>query len=124
MTAETFGAFVGRVRREGLEMSLREFCERNGLDPGNLSRLERGKLPPPRSREVLDRYAASLELREGSDDWLLFYDLAAAGRGEVPEDLMADEDVVSQLPVLFRTLRGDRVDDAKLQELIRLIRGA
>lgn len=119
-----FGRYFGRLRREHLELSLREFCARKDLDPGNMSKLERGKIPPPRSREVLKKYAHALELEEGTDEWLMFFDLAAASRGELPEDLAEDEEVLDKLPALFRTLRGDRVDEEKLDELVDLIRGS
>lgn len=120
--AHEFGRYFGRIRRERLELSLREFCARKGLDPGNMSKLERGKIPPPRSREVLEKYANALELKEGSDEWLTFFDLAAAARGELPEDLAEDENVLDKLPALFRTLRGDRVDEDQLDDLVDLIR--
>lgn len=122
--AHAFGRYFGRLRRERLELSLREFCARKDLDPGNMSKLERGKIPPPRSREVLEKYARALELEEGTDEWLTFFDLAAASRGELPEDLAQDQDVLDKLPALFRTLRGDRVDEEKLDELVDLIRGS
>jgi hypothetical protein len=49
---------------------------------------------------------------------------AAVARREIPEDLMADEDIVRRLPLVFRTLRGQRVEDAKLDELVDKIRKA
>jgi transcriptional regulator with XRE-family HTH domain len=122
--AETFGDFFGRIRRDSQKLSLREFCSRNGFDPGNLSRLERGRIPPPKSRDVLEGYAYALGLEEGSSDWYSFFDLAALSRGELPEDLMENEEVLDKLPILFRTLRGDPVDGKKLDELIELIRKA
>ena len=39
----TFGSFF-RARRMALGKSLRGFCIEKGLDPGNISRLERGLL--------------------------------------------------------------------------------
>lgn len=122
--AHRFGEFFGELRRERLGMSLRQFCNEKGLDPGNMSKLERGKVPPPRSRDVLEKYAAALELEEGSAEWFEFFDLAAASRGEFPDDITEREDVVEKLPVLFRTLRGDRVDDDDLDDLVDLIRDA
>lgn len=122
--AHAFGEYFAKLRRERLELSLREFCARKGLDPGNMSKLERGKLPPPRSRDVVEKYARALELEEGSDEWLTFFDLAAASRAELPADLAEDEEVLEKLPVLFRTLRGDRVEEEELDELVDLIRGA
>ena len=115
-----FGAFFADIRRTHLKLSLREFCQRNGFSPGNLSRLERGKTRPPKSPKILKRYATALGLEKESDDWVHFFDLAAAERGEIPADLMSDQDLVRELPALFRTLRGGRV--RKLRELSDLVR--
>lgn len=119
----TFGAFFREMRaRAGL--SLREFCLTNGFDPGNVSKLERGLLPPPESREKLEGYVKALRLKKGSDDWYTFFDLAAAERGRIPGDVLSDEELVSKLPVLFRTLRGQRVDDEARDDLVERIRRA
>lgn len=117
-----FGRFFAEIRRKRLKLSLREFCERNDLDPGNVSKLERGKLPPPQGKDVLERYARALELEEDSDDWYRFLDLAAATRGEIPAELMEDDEVVQHLPVFFRSLRGQRVSEEQLRKLLELIR--
>ena len=121
MPRESFGGFFKR-RRHALGLTLRSFCAKNRIDGGNLSKLERGVLPPPESHEKLEEYARMLELREGSDDWLEFFDLAAAGRGRLPRDLADDPEVVRRLPILFRTLRGERVEDAKLDRLVHHLR--
>lgn len=121
--AITFGEYFAQLRRR-TDLSLREFCERNGFDAGNLSKIERGKLPPPRGPEKLTEYATALGIAPGSDEWLQFFDLAAAGRGEIPADLLEDADVVEQLPVLFRTLRGEQVPEEDLAKLMEIIRRA
>ena len=59
-----FGEFF-KNRRIALKMTLRQFCRDNSLDPGNISRLERGLLPPPQGRETLESYAKLLKLRKG-----------------------------------------------------------
>jgi transcriptional regulator with XRE-family HTH domain len=119
-TKNTFGKLF-KERRMALGLTLREFCHQNGLDAGNLSRLERGLAPPPQGERLGD-YAEMLGLDEGSDEWYEFFDLAAAERGRIPEDLQT-EDVVEKLPILFRTLRGQRVPDDKLDELVKLVKG-
>lgn len=119
-----FGRYFAKVRREHSRVSLRKFCEKHGFDPGNISKLERGKLPPPASREKLVEYATALGLEEGDEEWLQFFDYAAATRGEIPPELLADEEVADKLPLLFRTLRGDRVDEDDLDDLIEMIRRA
>lgn len=116
-----FGSFF-KQRRIALQKSLRQLCRDNGLDPGNISRLERGLLPPPQGRETLESYAKLLELKQGSDDWYTLFDLAAAETGRIPQELLDDAAVVEKLPILFRTLRGQKVPDEQLDELVRTIR--
>jgi len=119
---ESFGTFF-KKKRLALGMSLREFCLENGLDPGNLSKLERGRLVPPQ-HDKLDEYARLLRISEGSDDWFQFFDLAAAEAGRIPKDILSDEQVAEKLPLLFRTLRGAKVPDEKLDELVKKVREA
>ena len=102
---------------------MRDFCLENGIDPGNYSRLERGMFPPPQKEELLERYAVALGLARGSDEWIEFFDTAAACRGQLPRDLCEDE-LLEKLPVLFRTLRGSPVPSGDLDELIKKIRKA
>ena len=118
----TFGYFFKKIRIS-LAITLRQFCNKNGLDPGNISKLERGVLPPPQNREKLKEYALLLNIKEGSDDWYTFFDLAAVETGKIPTELMSNENIVDQLPILFRTLRGQKVPEEKLDELIKKIRG-
>src|SRR3972149_4183237 len=56
-----FGEWV-RNRRAELRLSLRKFAEETRLDPGNLSKYERGVLPPPQDPDTLERMAAILKL--------------------------------------------------------------
>ena len=102
-TNARFGEFF-KKRRIALGVTLREFCRRNGLDPGNISRLERGLLAPPQGRELLEQYARLLDLKKGSDDWYTFFDLAAAETGRIPPEILEDQDLLEKLPILFRTL--------------------
>jgi len=116
-----FGKMLKRLRvAKGL--TLREFCLENGLDPGNYSRLERGVFAPPQKEELLEKYAAALGLKRGSDEWLEFFDTAAVSRGEIPKDLLSDEEVLEKLPVLFRTLHGSPIQADQLDDLIDKIR--
>lgn len=121
MKQNPFGAFFKKLRiAQGV--SLRQFCEAHGFDPGNISKLERGLLPPPEGTEKLLEYAKALKVRRGSDDWYQFFDLARAARGKLPPELLRDRDLVARLPLLFRTLRGQKVSEEQLQEFIELIR--
>ncbi|KKL59672.1 hypothetical protein LCGC14_2212980 [marine sediment metagenome] len=118
----SYGTFAEAARghRLGLKMSLRKFCLDNSLEPGNTSKLERGLLPPPKG-ERLRVYALALSLVEGTDDWQEFCDLAAAAKGEFPEDLR-DQELVLQLPALFRTMRGDPPTDEQLDHIVDLLK--
>jgi transcriptional regulator with XRE-family HTH domain len=118
-----FGAYFRELRAR-LNTPLRQFCIMNGYDPGNISKLERGLLLPPTSGEKLRDYARALKLKKGSDEWMRFFDLAAVSRREIPEDLMQDEDLVRTLPLVFRTLRGQKVDEKHLDALVNKIRKA
>lgn len=119
--ANAFGKLLKKLRiAKGV--TLREFCQTNGIDPGNYSRLERGLFPPPQKETLLEKYALALGLKRVSDDWLEFFDLAAASRGEIPKDILSDEEVVEKLPVLFRTLRASAVSPDKLDDLVEKIR--
>ena len=116
-----FGDFF-RSMRAGNGQSLREFCVANGFDPGNISRLERGLLPPPESEGKLEEYAKALRIKKGCDEWYRFFDLAAAERGRLPQEVLEDHELVNMLPVLFRTLRGQRVDPDELDTLVERLR--
>jgi transcriptional regulator with XRE-family HTH domain len=123
MKKSAFGAFF-KERRIRQKMTLRQFCEEHGFDPGNMSKLERGLLPPPESEAKLTEYAKALGIRRGSDTWYEFFDLARASRGKIPPDILSKRDVVARLPLLFRTLRGQKVSKEKLDQLVEMIRRA
>jgi transcriptional regulator with XRE-family HTH domain len=116
-----FGEFF-KAKRIALDKTLRQFCLDHDLDPGNISRLERGLFPPPQHQK-LEEYAKLLALKEGTDDWYQLFDLAAAEAGKIPQDILNDAQVVEKLPILFRTLRGKKSSDEKLNKLVRKIKG-
>ena len=113
----TFGAYLRRLRVEQ-RISLRKFCREVGADPGNISKLERGRLPPPRDTKILSRYAAGVGLSEGEDAWYRFFDLAAAETGRLPPDLKERNEVVGMLPAFFRTIRGQKPTEDEMRRLL------
>ena len=115
-----FGEFF-KAKRQALGLTLREFCLKHKLDPGNISRLERGLLPPPQGRDRLEEYAKCLVLKKGNRAWQAFFDLAAVSKGRIPAELMEDEDWVAKLPLIFRALRGKRFPNQQLDDLIKKI---
>lgn len=122
-TKMTFGEFF-KQKRVDLKKTLRQFCVDNKLDPGNMSRLERGLMPPPQGSDKLEEYAKYLHIRKGTDDWYTFFDLAAVEGGRIPEELLNDAKIAASLPILFRTLRGKKISEKKLDELVEMIRKA
>lgn len=121
MSGSVFGRYI-KALRQAKGQTLRDFCLSNSIDPGNYSRLERGLFPPPQREELLEKYAATLGITRGGDQWFEFFDLAAAARGEIPADLRSDDEVLAKLPLLFRTLRGSHVPPEKLNELVERLR--
>ena len=115
-----FGRHV-RARRLEKGMTLRAFCRATGLDPGNVSRIERGKTHPPKG-EALEDYLDALGLGAGSEERRELHDLAHACRGEVPEEIMSDEELVKKLPVVFRTLGSKEPTAEQLERLVDLLR--
>jgi len=120
-TRTSFAAFFKALRKEK-RITLRAFCETAGADPGNISRMERGGMIPPQDRDILTRYARALGLVEGTAAWYHFFDLAAASRGMIPQDMMDDEALVRQLPAFFRTLRGQKPTEEELRKIVRKIK--
>jgi transcriptional regulator with XRE-family HTH domain len=118
-----FGNLLKKLRM-AKGMTLREFCQANRFDPGNYSRLERGLFQPPQKEELLEKYATALGLRRGTEEWIEFFDVAMVARGEIPKELLSDEEVVGKLPALFRTLKGSRITSQKLDDLVERIRRA
>jgi len=122
-TKLTFGEFF-KEKRISLKKTLRQFCMENGLDPGNISKLERGLMPPPQGSDKLEEYAKYLHIKKGTDDWYKFFDLAAVEAGRIPDELLNDANIAASLPILFRTLRGKKISEKKLDELVEMIRKA
>ena len=121
MAEMRFGQFFKKMR-EKKGLSLRRFCVENNVDPGNMSKLERGLLSPPQAREKLEKYAGYLHIEEGSDDWYEFFDLAAAEAGRIPQDILSDKELAKRLPLVFRTIRGQKISKEKLEQLAEVIK--
>jgi len=78
----------------------------------------------PTNRDKLEDYARALGIELNSDESVEFFDLAALSSGRVPEDLLSDEELLPKLPLVFRTLRGDKVTRKQLDALIERVRKA
>lgn len=106
----SFGAFLKEMRaKKGL--TLREFCRLVNVDPSNWSKIERGILPPPKSREVIVDIASVLFIEKDSDDWHTLFDLAAIGN--IPRDLLTTAKAADKLTVFFRAARDENAPTPK-----------
>src|SRR5213083_3413529 len=118
-----FGKFIKQIRARQ-RLGLREFCLENGYDPSNWSKIEREGLAPPRDEDTLRTWAKQLGLKQGSEDWLKFFDYAAVDAGRIPDYVLKDEKLVAQLPVFFRTLSGQKPLREDLEKLLEIIKRA
>lgn len=118
---ELFGNFV-KAKRMEKGMTLRKFCTISNLDPGNVSKIERGRLDPPSSQEKLASYASFLGITEGTNDWIDFFDRAAACKGAIPREILEDSEIAQYLPLIFRTIRGKKVPEERLNEIVEIVR--
>jgi len=116
----SFANFV-REKRVAARLTLREFCRLVGLDASNWSKIERGLMTPPQSKKVLDEIASTLKIKTDSQEYKELTDLAALST--IPEDLLESE-IIEQLPVFFRTVRGEKPTEEELKTLISKIKSA
>lgn len=121
MEKKGFGALL-EAHRIRLKMTLRDFCRKAEADPANISRMERGAFPPPKNGEILERYAKALGLKKGADDWIEFFDQAAADQGVIPADILGEPALVRALPMFFRTLRGQKPTKQEMRRVAEKIK--
>lgn len=118
---KTFGNYVKELRIEK-EITLREFCRLANLDPSNWSKIEREVMDPPKSKITLENICEALNVKADSEEYKNIFDLAVIST--IPKDLIGNEKVLEQLPIFFRTARGERPTESELRELINLIKGS
>jgi transcriptional regulator with XRE-family HTH domain len=116
----SFASFI-REKRIAVGLTLREFCRLTGFDASNWSKVERGLLTPPQSKKILEEIASLLKIEQGSQDHKELIDLAALA--SVPTGLIEPE-ILEQLPVFFRTVRGENPTEEELKTLVSKIRSA
>ncbi|MGV8093858.1 MAG: helix-turn-helix domain-containing protein [Mangrovibacterium sp.] len=116
-----FGEFI-KLLRSQRNISLRKFCIELDYDPSNWSKIERGLMLPPRSKEFLVRIAEILRLEPRSEEYFFLFDSAAAA--QIPVELIGNENILEKLPVFFRTARGDNPTKEELENLLNLIKNS
>lgn len=116
---ESFGNLIKRLRSD-INLSLREFCRDSQQDPSNWSKIERGIIPPPKSKEVLNKITEVLKLTPGTEKYNLVFDLAAISF--IPSGLINNQEILNSLPIFFRTVRGETPTKEELDKLIQIIK--
>ena len=117
----SFGALVKELRITQ-KKTLRQFCLEHGHDPSNWSKIERGVNPPPYDDQTLERWARQLGLQAGAEPWQDFVDQAAIARGQIPKNVLSDEELLPKLPAFFRSIRGAELTEQQLDEFIRIVK--
>ena len=79
-------------------------------------------MPPPQSKEKRLEYANALKIKEGTDDWLEFSDLAITSAGKIPTDMVSNNELMNALPILFRSVRRKDLDEKDLKELVESVK--
>lgn len=113
ITKDTFGEFIS-ARRDELGYSVRKMAEMLGMTPVYLSDIERGNRHAPKN--YLDKLVQELKITE--DEVQDFYDLAAATRGFLYEDI---NPYLGQQPlarVALRKARDLNISDEQWIEFI------
>ena len=116
-----FGDLI-RSERLKANLSLRDFCRKLGTDASNWSKIERGIISPPQNEEVLAKIANILGIKLGTEKWQELLDKAHIDAGIIPPDLLSDKEVLSALPMFYRTLRNEKPSPEKFDELIAEVR--
>jgi transcriptional regulator with XRE-family HTH domain len=121
MSNNIFGILHKKLRIEK-ELSLRQYCVHSGLDAGNISKIERGLMPPPQSGDTLSKMAKTLGLKPKSEEWDNFFQTAAIGAGRLPKEVTDDTKLLERLPILLRTMTGQKLNEKQLNDLIEILK--
>ena len=112
-----FGDYVKKLMVEK-RISLRELARRSGMDPANLSRIERGKAYPPQKRENLNKLADAFGLK--GEARKQFFELAAHANGIIPENMKHVRGNAA-IPLLMRTINKKELNEDQVRELAKMI---
>lgn len=112
-----FGEFLQEMLIKQ-NMSLRELARKTGLDPSNLSKIERGVCFPPQKKETLEKMVKALGLNKVLKQH--FSDLSRQVNSMLPEDL---EDIKQNvaIPLLLRTIEKRRLTYEETIQLAKAV---
>jgi transcriptional regulator with XRE-family HTH domain len=116
----TFGQFL-KEKRLALDLSLREFARRVGMQPSNYCNVEADVLAPPPA-ETLEKLVRALGLKKGTREYEVFHDLAAEGRDEIPADVERIVKANQLIPAMLRTVEYEQLSKEQLRGIIEDLR--
>lgn len=114
-----FGQILKDVRIRN-RLTLRQCSADCGVDASNWSKIERGVNPAPKDIGILESWATFFNL--GATEKQTFFDAAALSRHELPQDLATDTRLLQALPAFFRAVRGNEMDQAKMDQFVQDLR--
>jgi transcriptional regulator with XRE-family HTH domain len=117
---QTFGSFF-KICRSQTGLSLRKYCEKFEIDAAQISRIERDLLPAPKDKEKLLFYAKTLGLKERTNHWKLFFDLASVSNRSIVDEIKTPA-LIGKLPIFLRTIDNKNLNEEQLNELLEMIR--
>jgi len=116
------GEFI-REKRLSLEITLRKFAILMEMDASNWSKIERDVLPFPEDDEKLSNLAEYLDIEKGSTEWTKMLDLISVSKRRIPEHVYEDKEILSVLPIFFRTAKSNnRPSREELEEIIKILK--
>lgn len=117
-----FGAYLKELRLDH-EFGLRAFSVALRMDPGYLSRIERGKLRPPREDNFFEDVAVVLGLDPKDEKINKLRDIALGERFETISRGMGQyAQDVQLIPLLLRTVADKRLSKEDMADLIKEIK--
>jgi transcriptional regulator with XRE-family HTH domain len=116
---EKFGNYFSDLRTSR-GITLREFCRRTNIDPSNWSKVERSVISPPRSKRTIESALEAIEVDKNSEEYNIALDLGLLET--IPDDFVAEKAILRELPVFFRTVRGEIPKEEDLQKLIEFLK--
>lgn len=116
---EKFGNYFSNLRMsQGI--TLREFCRRTNFDPSNWSKIERSVIAPPRSKKTIESILDAIGIEKNSEEYNTALDLGLLET--IPDDFVEEKAIIRELPVFFRTVRGEIPTEEDLQKLIEFLK--
>ena len=114
----SFGEKIRTLRADS-GISLREFCVKMGVDPGNWSRIERDLANPPTDQKFFNKLQKILKFSEKTKIELV----AQAKTTVITPKEFKESGLMEHLPVMLRKANGDELKADEIESLIKWIRG-